>query len=152
MSGTMELITHAPEETQALAERFSAQLQGNEVIALTGEMGAGKTQFVHGLARGLQVPEGSVASPSFVLIREYRGRLTIHHSDLFRLEGLPETMNVGLEEFYDDGGVTVIEWANKIPGILPDQFLEIRFEVINPETRKLALVPHGKRYEAFRWR
>ncbi len=152
MSGTLEVITRFPEETQALAERFSVQLKGNEVIALTGEMGAGKTQFVHGLARGLQVPEGSVASPSFVLIREYRGRLAIHHSDLFRLEGLPETVNVGLEEFYDDGGVTVIEWANKIPGILPEQFLEIRFEVIDPETRKLLLVPHGKRYEDLRWR
>lgn len=151
MNGTLEVITRFPEETQALAERFSVQLKGNEVIALTGEMGAGKTQFVHGLARGLQVPDGSVASPSFVLIREYRGRLTIHHSDLFRLEGLPETVNVGLEEFYDDGGVTVIEWANKIPGILPEQFLEIRFEVTDPETRKLLLVPHGKRYEALRW-
>jgi tRNA threonylcarbamoyladenosine biosynthesis protein TsaE len=148
----MELTTHSPEQTQALAERFADQLKGNEVIALTGEMGAGKTQFVHGLARGLQVPDGSVASPTFVLIREYHGRLTVYHSDLFRLEGISETVNVGLEEFYDASGVTVIEWANKIPGILPDQFLEIRFEVIDAESRKLSLIPHGKKYEGLKWR
>lgn len=117
-------------------------------MALTGEIGAGKTTLVQGIARGLGLPAGSVASPSFVLVREHRGRIPLYHADLFRLEGMPEAATVGLEEYYEADGVTVIEWANKIPAVLPEEFLEVRFEVVDPETRRLALLPHGARYES----
>ena len=127
---------------------MARQLRAGDVLALTGEIGSGKTTFVRGLAEGLGIPVSSVASPSFVLVREYhRGRIPLYHSDLFRLEGVPETMTVGLEEYYDSDGVTVIEWANKIPSILPDQFFEICFETIDSETRKMWISPHGPRYE-----
>lgn len=125
---------------------MAARLQAGDVLALTGEIGAGKTTFVRGLADGLGVPAGSVASPSFVLVREYRGRLPIYHADLFRLEGLPDAMTVGMEDFYSQGGVTVIEWADRVPGVLPDEYLEIRFETMDPETRKLTLLPQGGSY------
>ena len=101
---------------------------------------------MRGLAEGLGVPPRTVASPSFVLVREYHGRLPIYHADLFRLEGLPAALTVGLEDFYSQGGVTLIEWANQVPGILPDEYLEIRFEVVDDETRRLSLIPHGGRY------
>ena len=123
---------------------MARQLRAGDVLALTGEIGSGKTTFVRGLAEGLGIPVSSVASPSFVLVREYhRGRIPLYHSDLFRLEGVPETMTIGLEEYYDSDGVTVIEWANKIPGILPGEFLEVRFEVLDANTRQLMIMPHG---------
>lgn len=126
-------------------------LEPQDVLALTGEIGAGKTTFVQGLARGLGVPDGAVTSPSFVLVREYQGRLPLAHADLFRLEKLPEAAAVGLEEYYEGAGVTVIEWASRIPEILPEEFLEVRFEVIDPNTRKIKLVPHGPRFEKREW-
>ena len=144
----MQVVSHSPEETQRLGAELARHLQSGDVLALTGEIGSGKTTLVRGLAEGLGIPVSSVASPSFVLVREYRrGRIPLYHSDLFRLEGVPETMTVGLEEYYEGDGVTVIEWANKIPTILPEQFLEIRFETMDPETRQLTILPHGLRYE-----
>jgi len=80
-------------------------------------------------------------------VREYRGRLPLYHADLFRLEGLPEAFNVGLEEYGEGDGVMVIEWANRIPEVLPEQFLEIRFEALDPRRRRLRTVSHGARYQ-----
>ena len=143
----MEAISHSVEETEALGAALAARLKPGDVVTLIGEIGAGKTTFVRGLAQGLGVPAGSVASPSFVLVRQYTsGRMPLYHADLFRLENLPQAANVGLEECYEAGGVTLIEWANKVPGILPEQFLEIRFEVVDPGTRRLTAVPHGPLY------
>jgi len=142
------VISHSVEETEALGAALARQLQPGDVITLIGEIGAGKTAFARGLARGLGVPDGSVASPSFVLVRQYTsGRMPLYHADLFRLESVPQAYSVGLEECYEAGGVTLIEWANKVPGVLPEQFLEIRFEVVDPETRRLTVIPHGTRYQ-----
>ena len=88
------LVSRSPEETEEIGRRLAARLGAGDVLALTGEIGAGKTTFVRGLADGLGVPAGSVASPSFVLVREYRGRLPLYHADLFRLEGLPQAASV----------------------------------------------------------
>jgi tRNA threonylcarbamoyladenosine biosynthesis protein TsaE len=142
----MVLTSHSPEETWAFGVKLAKQLQPGDVLALVGDLGGGKTTFVHGLAEGLGVPPGSVASPSFVLIREYRGRMPIFHADLFRLERLPEAATVGLEEYYDGEGVTVIEWANRLPQLLPPEYLEIQFDLVNAKSRRLHVTPHGKRY------
>jgi len=147
----MEALTRSPEDTQQLGRQLAQRLRAGDVLALTGEIGSGKTTFVRGLAEGLGVPLSSVASPSFVLVRVYRGRIPLYHADLFRLEGLPEAVNVGLEEYYDRQGITVIEWANRVPGVLPEEYLEIRFEVVDPKTRRLLLIPHGTRYEKRTW-
>lgn len=133
------IVTRSPEETEAFGRQLAARLKPGDVLALTGEIGAGKTTFVRGLAEGLGVPAGSVASPSFVLVREYRGRIPLYHADLFRLEGMPQAASVGIEDFYEQGGVTVIEWADQVPGVLPEKYLEVRFEVVDPETRRLTL-------------
>lgn len=134
-----------------MGAKLAQKLRRKDVVALVGPIGAGKTTFVQGIARGLKVPPGSVASPSFVLVREYQGRIPLYHADLFRLEHLPEAVSIGLEEYYERKGITVIEWANRIPGILPAQFLEIRFEVVDPKTRKITLAPRGARYERRKW-
>ena len=141
------MISHSVEETEALGAAVAKQLKPGDVLTLIGEIGAGKTTFVRGLAQGLGIPASSVASPSFVLIRQYTtGRMPLYHADLFRLDHLPPAANVALEECYEAGGVTLIEWANKVPGVLPEEFLEIRFEVLDPEGRRLTAVAHGPLY------
>ena len=143
----MEAISHSVEETERLGAELAAQLQPGDVLTLIGEIGAGKTTFTRGLAQGLGIPASSVASPSFVLIRQYAGgRMPLYHADLFRLDNLPQAANVGLEECYESGGITLIEWANKLPQVLPEEFLEIRFEPSGPESRRLKAIPHGLRY------
>ncbi len=140
--------SRSAEETEAIGRRLAARLKPGDVVALTGEIGAGKTTFVRGLAEGLGVPPRSVASPSFVLVREYRGRLPVYHADLFRLEGKAGAATVGLEDFYEQGGVTVIEWADRVPGILPEEHLEIRFDAPDAGTRRLSFFPQGDSYRA----
>ena len=144
-------LSRSPAQTKRFAAKLARALEPGDVLALTGEIGSGKTTFVQGLAGGLEVPEGVVASPSFVLVREYQGRMPIFHADLFRLKKLPEAATVGLEEYYDSKGVTVIEWANRIPGVLPEEFLEIRFTPADQTTRKISILPHGQRYEKRNW-
>lgn len=142
------VISHSEEETERLGVELARSLQPGDVVTLIGEIGAGKTTFVRGLARGLGIPDGSVASPSFVLVRQYTpGRMPLYHADLFRLEGLASAAGVGLEECYEAGGITLIEWANKVPDALPEQYLEIRFEAPAPETRRLTAVPRGPLYQ-----
>ena len=145
------VISRSPAATRRLGAKLARKLKPQDVLALTGQMGAGKTVFVQGLAQGLGVPAGKVASPSFVLVREYGGRMGLFHADLFRLEKLPEAATVGLEEYYERDGVTVIEWANRVPGVLPEEYLEIRFEVVDPRKRRLTLVPRGSRYEGLKF-
>jgi len=148
----MEWKSRSSDDTKRLGEKLARSLKPQDVLALIGEIGAGKTTFVQGIARGLGVPRDAVASPSFVLIREYLGRMPLIHADLFRLEGLPEAATVGLEEYYEGPGVTVIEWANRIPGVLPEEFLEVHFDLLDSENRRISLIPHGLRYEQRTWR
>ena len=142
------MISRSVEETERLGADLARALRPGDVVALIGEIGAGKTTFVRGLAQGLGVPASSVASPSFVLVRQYTsGRIPLYHADLFRLDSLPQAANVGLEDYYEKGGVTLIEWANQVPGVLPEEFLEVRFEVVSPEARRLSVAARGPRYQ-----
>jgi tRNA threonylcarbamoyladenosine biosynthesis protein TsaE len=143
----MEILSRSPTQTRRFGARLAKGLKRKDVVALTGPIGAGKTTFVQGLAQGLKVPPSTVNSPSFVLMKEYEGKIPLYHADLFRLEHLPEAFSVGLEEYYEGKGVTVVEWANRIPGILPAEFLEVQFQVIDPKTRKITIVPNGAAYE-----
>ncbi|OPX21021.1 MAG: tRNA (adenosine(37)-N6)-threonylcarbamoyltransferase complex ATPase subunit type 1 TsaE [Desulfobacca sp. 4484_104] len=143
----LRLASPSPEQTQAIAERLAARLQPGDVIALIGELGAGKTEFVHGLARGLQVPPGQVASPTFVLVHEYSGRLTLAHVDLYRLEQLSPDFLLELEEYWSGPYVTVIEWAERLSGSGPEEYLEITFTWTGEQSRELVLVGHGRRGE-----
>ena len=108
------LISHSPAETEALGEQFGRAAQRGWVIALSGDLGAGKTQFVKGLARGLGI-SARIHSPTFTLVAEYMGgRLDLFHLDLYRLETAEEILSAGIEDFLQPDGVAVIEWAEKL--------------------------------------
>src|SRR5438552_4532249 len=115
---TTELRTTSAEQTEAAGERLAAALGPGDVVALVGELGAGKTCFVQGLVRGLGATT-LATSPTFVLVNEYRGRLPIHHVDAYRVSGPADMVDIGLLELIDSDGITIIEWADRISALLP---------------------------------
>lgn len=119
-------------------------LQGGECIALSGELGAGKTVFVRGMAVGLGIPPDLVTSPSFALIQEYQGRLRLVHADFYRLESVQEIHRLGWHEYYEaPSTITVIEWADRLGTDLPSDCLCLRFEVVSPRIRVARLAARG---------
>ena len=134
MAGT---VTSSEPETAAAGARLAESLQPGDVVLLYGELGAGKTAFTRGLAEGLGVQADDVSSPTFTLIQEYRGRLTLYHVDLYRLAE-QEVDDLGLEELVLGDGVVVIEWAERWRG-RPDDVIEVRFEHIDDDRRRLHL-------------
>ncbi|MGQ9478202.1 MAG: tRNA (adenosine(37)-N6)-threonylcarbamoyltransferase complex ATPase subunit type 1 TsaE, partial [Candidatus Bipolaricaulia bacterium] len=125
------IITNSPEETTALGERLAQELKPGACLALVGELGAGKTTLIKGLARGLGIAEDEVLSPTFVLIREYRtGRLPLFHVDAYRITKAEELQEIGLEEYLLSEGITVIEWADRVPQAIPRGCLEVRLEIL----------------------
>jgi len=141
----------SPGETYNLAHRLGKLLKGGEFIALEGELGAGKTVFVKGLARGLEA-DAPVTSPTFTLIHLYEGRLPLAHFDVYRLP-VPEAIEeLGYEEFFYGPGVTAVEWSDLVKSYLPQDYLlvEIRrqYHPEKGEGRRIRLVPHGLYMEA----
>ena len=122
---TIEFHTATAEETEQLGERIGRALETGTVVALMGELGAGKTTLTKGIARGLGVTD-LVHSPTFNLIHEHQGRLPVYHFDLYRLDSPEQMDDLDCESYLSSGGVTIIEWSEKIPGLLPDDRLEIR--------------------------
>ena len=135
-------VTAAAGETGQLGETLAAGLVAGDVLVLTGPLGAGKTCFVAGLARGLGV-KSRVRSPSFTLLNEYRGALLLHHLDLYRLEG-PEVDGLGLEELVDEGAL-VVEWGEKLPAWLRAEALTLVFEVLSEHERAVTASATGER-------
>jgi tRNA threonylcarbamoyladenosine biosynthesis protein TsaE len=135
-------ISHSPAETEALGERFGRAAQRGWVIALSGDLGAGKTQFVRGVARGLDCA-GRVHSPTFTLVNEYGGgRLKLFHLDLYRLETAAQILSAGVEEFLSPDGVSVIEWAERLEDGRwkmenGEEFLRVKIEIVSETERKI---------------
>jgi len=138
-------LSHSPEETRALAARLGPCLVPGDVVALNGELGSGKTEFVHGLAEGLEVPPQMVASPSFILAHEYPGRLILVHLDLYRLEDLPPSLLPDLEEYLAGDQVVAVEWARRLAPLLPGDYLEVDLEITGESERRLTFTGHGER-------
>jgi tRNA threonylcarbamoyladenosine biosynthesis protein TsaE len=132
------LRSHTPAETQAIGERLGASLRPGAVVACTGELGAGKTCFLQGLARGLGVT-GPVTSPTFVLVNQYRGRLPVYHLDAYRTGSLTELVDLGLEEMLHGDGVTVIEWADKLLPLLPARTIHVHLAGLGDEPREITI-------------
>src|SRR5947208_10205088 len=132
------LVTSSAQETDATGERLGATLGAGDVVALSGELGAGKTVFVQGLVRALGVTTGAT-SPTFVLVNEYRGRLPVHHVDAYRTESLAELLDLGLEELIDGGGVTVIEWAERLEPLVPARAVRVNIAGVGDEPRELPI-------------
>ncbi|HEV8472692.1 MAG TPA: tRNA (adenosine(37)-N6)-threonylcarbamoyltransferase complex ATPase subunit type 1 TsaE [Methylomirabilota bacterium] len=135
---TAEVASRSPEDTQAAGERLAGTLGPGDVVALTGELGAGKTCFVQGLARGLGI-QGGATSPTFVLVNEYRGRLPVHHVDAYRTESLSELLDLGLDEMFDGAGVTVVEWADRLGALLPARTVHVDIEGVGDEPRRITI-------------
>lgn len=133
-------ITKGPEETVALGERLARELRPGACLALVGELGAGKTTLIKGLARGLGIPEEEVLSPSFVLVREYRqGRLPLFHVDAYRLTKPEELGEIGLEEYLLSDGITVIEWADRVPQAILPSCLKVKLEILSENERRISI-------------
>lgn len=140
--------TKSTSETIRLGKRIGGLLRPGDVVALAGELGAGKTQFIKGLAEGAGVGKPTyISSPSFTLINEYPGRVPFYHVDLFRLERENEAEGLGLEDYYQGEGITAIEWADKIPSLLPKELLLIHIAYTGKNTRSLEIIGKGRRFE-----
>jgi tRNA threonylcarbamoyladenosine biosynthesis protein TsaE len=138
-----EIITHTGEETMLFSQRLGELLQASDVITLEGDLGAGKTTFTKGLAKGLGVKR-VVNSPTFNIIKEYKGRLPLYHMDVYRVQGSEE--DLGFDEYFYGNGVSVVEWAHLIESQLPDDLLKISLYHVGDTTRKMVLEPVGDRY------
>jgi tRNA threonylcarbamoyladenosine biosynthesis protein TsaE len=134
--------TTTPETTAALGEALGRTLEAGDVVALYGELGAGKTCFVQGLVRGLEV-SGHATSPTFVLVNEYRGRLPVHHVDAYRTSSLTELVDLGLLDLMGGDGVTLIEWADKAEPLLPARTVRVRIEGAGDEPRSITITRPG---------
>lgn len=133
-----EIVTTTEAETSAAGERLAACLNPGDVVLLYGDLGAGKTAFVRGMARGLGANADDVSSPTFTLVQEYEGRATLYHVDLYRVEPA-EIDDLGLEELVSGDGIVAIEWADRWGG-RPDDVTEVRLEDVGDERRRIRTV------------
>lgn len=142
------VLTGSPRQTMSLGTRLGKLLEGGEIIGLIGELGAGKTCFVRGVTRGLEVGKDAwIRSPSFTLINEYHGRLPVYHIDLFRIETRPQLEGLNLREYLYSDGVSLIEWFENLPADEVDEYLELRIAYAEGNRRQLTFSPRGERYE-----
>jgi len=139
--------SQSPDQTQLLGSYLGKLAQKADVLLLTGELGTGKTCLVQGIARGLNVQEYAF-SPSFVILRQYHGRLPLYHIDFYRLDSLDEIIGLGLDDYFYGDGVCVIEWAEKGQQLLPPDnlLLSMKYVAGPPTARSIRLKPQGERY------
>jgi tRNA threonylcarbamoyladenosine biosynthesis protein TsaE len=137
----------SPEDTLALAKKLGTKLQGGEILVLEGDLGAGKTHFVKGLAEGLGA-KGPVTSPTFTLLHLYEGRVPLAHFDVYRLSSPEAFEELGYEEYFSGPGVTAIEWGDLISPYLPSEYLQIEithlYQEESREGRLITFYPHGE--------
>ncbi len=137
-------VTVASEDAiRQLGEVLAAHLSAGQVLALSGELGAGKTRLTQGLARGLGIPVEEVTSPTFTLIQEYAGRLPVRHCDAYRLRHPDEFADLGLDELFARDGVAIVEWADRVTDDLPRDRLDIEIEVTGEHERRVVLTARG---------
>ncbi len=139
------ITTRDEKETINIAQNLESEKFENMVICLEGDLGSGKTIFTKGFAQALGIEE-NITSPTFNIIKEYpNGELPLYHMDVYRLDGKVE--EIGLEDYFTKGGVVIIEWADLIQDYLPEERLDIKFKIVDEETRTLVFIPHGQQYE-----
>lgn len=140
----LKVVTYAPDQTRELGKKLGSLIDGSFLITLSGELGAGKTTFTQGLARGLEITR-NVTSPTFTLMKSYKGRLPLYHIDAYRLEDIDQ--DLGFEEYVDGDGVCVIEWSNFIEDVLPEERLSINLTINDDDSRMLVFSACGDKYE-----
>jgi tRNA threonylcarbamoyladenosine biosynthesis protein TsaE len=136
-------ISNSPAETEAIGRQLASDVNAGSVLALKGELGSGKTLFTHGLVAGLE-SDATVTSPTFTIVHEYQGgRLPVYHFDFFRLHDRESTVRLGLEDYFFGDGVSVIEWADRFPELIPEQAGWISFEIKSERQRIITVSHHG---------
>lgn len=143
----LEIQTSSEEETLTLGRVLGQAAQSGWVIGLEGDLGAGKTLLVRGIAAGLGADESQVTSPTFNLLQEYPGRICLYHSDFYRLETVHEVEEIGYREFVYGDGVAVLEWFDKFPQLWPDHHLRLTLQVVDETTRKIGIVAQGEGFD-----
>jgi tRNA threonylcarbamoyladenosine biosynthesis protein TsaE len=140
----VERLTSAVAETEAVAAELAQTLAAGACVALYGDLGAGKTQFVRGLVRALGGNARAVSSPTFVLLKVYDGgRLTVYHLDAYRVRGAEDFESIGFTELLEQGGVVVVEWAERVERLLPLQRIDVRIEPVGGDRRVIRIAEFG---------
>ena len=148
MSETWEITTNSTADTEQVGLAIGRLLKIGDVVSLEGGLGVGKTCLAKGIAVGLQVKD-RVHSPSFTLVNEYRGHgnMPVYHIDLYRVKGTADLSSIGLEEYLDAEGITMVEWPERAAGALPEHHLSIEIEYVDETGRHIHVEGHGKRYD-----
>ena len=142
----IQITTRSATETQKLGQTLGAAVKQAIIIALTGELGSGKTTFVQGLAKGLDISDKYyITSPTFTLINEYPGRHRLFHVDLYRIEHISELEDIGLDEVLHQDAVIAIEWADKLSGDMLSDHLALQFKLVGEESRQIDIFAYGHR-------
>ncbi|MFH1440623.1 MAG: tRNA (adenosine(37)-N6)-threonylcarbamoyltransferase complex ATPase subunit type 1 TsaE [Candidatus Omnitrophota bacterium] len=143
------MITHSEKETFDIGKKIALNLQKGDIVCLIGNLGSGKTVLTKGIAAGLGINKDRVISPTFVLIRQHRGKnkLGLYHLDLYRLNNINDILELGYEEYFYGDGIAVIEWADKLKCLMPKQCLKIRLSVKGKEKRIIDFTAMGSHYE-----
>ena len=147
-------VSNSPDETVEMGRILGQTIGPGHVVGLVGELGAGKTCFVQGVSRGLEVdPHVYVSSPTFTLVNEYPGRLTLYHIDLYRLSDPDELVEIGLDDYYRGDGACLVEWFDRFPQDAPPGHMELRFEVLDDSRRRVDVRACGPEHMALgrRW-
>jgi tRNA threonylcarbamoyladenosine biosynthesis protein TsaE len=149
MSATLELDLPTLEATSAFGRRLAGLLFPGAVVALVGQLGAGKTYLVRAVAEGLGLADArAVSSPTFVLIQEYNARLAVYHFDAYRLRGPAEFSDLGAHEYFEGQGVCLVEWADRVEACLPAEHLRVALGIRGETARHVTVTGHGERYAA----
>ncbi|MCK9418500.1 MAG: tRNA (adenosine(37)-N6)-threonylcarbamoyltransferase complex ATPase subunit type 1 TsaE [Nitrospirae bacterium] len=141
------VITSSPEQTWEIGRLLGKLLDAGDTVCLYGDLGAGKTNLAYGIARGLDVREQYITSPTFTFVNEYQGRVPLYHIDLYRLKGPDELENIGFDEYIESDGVTVIEWAERAEDELPEVSLGVYLTAVDEKSREFGFLAEGERYE-----
>ena len=141
------VITSSPEQTWRVGEILGAVLGAGDTVCLYGDLGSGKTNLAYGIARGLDVREQYITSPTFTFVNEYEGRIPLYHIDLYRLNDPGELENIGFDDYISSDGVTVIEWAEKAEDELPAECLSVYLSTVDEHSREIGFLAEGDRYE-----
>ncbi len=134
-----ELVSSSPSDTREIAMALGEILEPGDVVALFGDLGAGKTLFCKGVGEALGIPPDRIVSPSFTMVAEHEGRLKLYHIDAYRLASEREALDIGLDEILAGDGVCLVEWADRIESLLPNGCARVRFHILNGDRRRIVL-------------